>query len=254
MARLADKVAVITGATSGIGAAAVRLFAQEGARVLAVGRDEAALDQVVAGAGDGVRGHVADVTQPGQVAAAMASAAEHYGGIDIVIANAGTFGVAAGIEDYPNDTFAEVLNVNVTGVFFTIKYAVPQMRKRGGGSIVVTSSALAVKALPHMIAYQASKHALTGLVKAAAVELAPAGIRVNSVNPGLVDTPMLHLIEREINPQSSEKARAVILEGALFKYYLQPEEVVEVMLFLASEKSRSCTGAMYMMDQGVTLL
>ncbi len=105
-----------------------------------------------------------------------------------------------------------------------------------------------------MIAYQTSKNALTGLVKAAAVELAPAGIRVNSVNPGLVDTPMIHLIEREINPENCEQARSMILEGALFKYYLDPEEVAEVILFLAGEKSRSCTGAMYMMDQGVTLL
>ena len=254
MAGLTDKVAVITGATSGIGAAAVKRFAQEGAQVLAVGRNEAVLDQVAADAGDRVRGYVADVTQPEQMAMAMATAAEHHGGIDIVIANAGTFGVAATIEEYPVDTFADVLNVNVTGVFLTMKYAVPYMRKCEGGSIVVTSSALAVKALPYMIAYQTSKHALTGLVKAAAVELAPAGIRVNSVNPGLVDTPMLRLIERQINPRSSEEARAAILEGALFKYYLHPDEVVEMMLFLVGEKSRSCTGAMYMMDQGVTLL
>jgi NAD(P)-dependent dehydrogenase (short-subunit alcohol dehydrogenase family) len=254
MAGLTDKVAVITGATSGIGAAAVRLFAREGAWVFAVGRDEVALGEVVASAGDRACGYVADVTQSDQVGAAMAAAAELRGGIDIVIANAGTFGVAAPIEEYPIDIFAEVLSVNVTGVFLTIRYAVPYMRKREGGSIVVTSSALAVKALPYMIAYQTSKHALTGLVKAAAVELAPAGIRVNSVNPGLVDTPMLSLIEREINPQCPEEARARILEGALFKYYLQPEEVAEVMLFLAGEKSRSCTGAMYMMDQGVTLL
>jgi 3alpha(or 20beta)-hydroxysteroid dehydrogenase len=254
MMRLKGKVAVITGAASGIGSAATMLFAQEGANVLAVGRNEATLGQVVAGAGDGVSGFVADVTQPEQVQGAMATAVERYGGIDIVIANAGVFGVAAAIEEYPLSTFSEVLNVNVTGVFLTIKYAVPHMVKRGGGSVVITSSALAVKPLPYMIAYQTSKHALTGLVKAAAVELAPACIRVNSVNPGLVDTPMLQLIEREINPENPEAARAGILEGALFKYYLPPEEVAEVMLFLASEKSRSCTGAMYMMDQGVTLL
>jgi NAD(P)-dependent dehydrogenase (short-subunit alcohol dehydrogenase family) len=254
MARLKNKVAVITGAASGIGSAATRLFAQEGAQVLAVARTEATLDQLVASAGDGVSGFVADVTQPEQVDAAMATAVERYGGIDIVIANAGIFGVAAAIEEYPNSTFGEVLSVNVTGVFLTIKYAVPHMVRRGGGSVVITSSALAVKALPHMIAYQTSKHALTGLVKAAAVELASAGIRVNSVNPGLVETPMIHLIEREMNPEDPEAARKAICEGALFKYYLQPEEVAEVMLFLVSENSRSCTGAMYMIDQGVTLL
>lgn len=252
--RFKDKVAVITGAASDIGSAATKLFAEEGASVLAVGRNDVALSKAVAGAGDGVSWFVADVTEPEQVEAAMAAAVDRYGGIDIVIANAGTFGVVAAIDEYPVCTFSEVLNVNVTGVFLTIKYAVPHLRKRGGGSIVVTSSALAVKALPYMIAYQASKNALTGLVKAAAVELAPACIRVNSVNPGLVDTPMLHLIAHEINPENSEEARAAMLEGALLKYYLDPEEVAEVILFLASEKSRSCTGAMYMMDQGVTLV
>ena len=252
--RFNDKVVVITGAASGIGSAATRLFAEEGASVLAVGRNSAALDTVVTGAGARVSSFIADVTEPAQVEAAMAAAADRYGGIDIVIANAGTFGVAAAIDEYPVLTFTEVLNVNVTGVFLTIRYAVPHLRTRGGGSIVVTSSALAVKALPHMVAYQTSKNALTGLVKAAAVELAPAGIRVNSVNPGLVDTPMIHLIEREICPENCEQARSMILEGALFKYYLDPEEVAELILFLASEKSRSCTGAMYMMDQGVTLL
>jgi NAD(P)-dependent dehydrogenase (short-subunit alcohol dehydrogenase family) len=254
VARFDEKVAVITGATSGMGSAATRRFAEEGAHVLAVGRKEALLNEVTARAGDRASGFVADVRQPEQVEAAMAAAVERYGGIDIVIANAGIFGVARHIEEYPTSIFKEVLDTNVTGVFHTIKYSAPHLKKRGGGSIVVTSSALAVKPLPHMIGYLASKHAITGLVKAAAVELAPAGIRVNSVNPGLVETPMIHLIEREINPANSEQARDLILKGALFKYYLDPEEVVEVMLVLASEQSRSCTGAMYMMDQGVTLL
>jgi 3alpha(or 20beta)-hydroxysteroid dehydrogenase len=254
MAGLTDKVAVITGATSGIGAAAAKLFADEGAQVLAVGRNEAALDRLAEGGNGRVYGFVADVTREEQVAAAMAAAAERYGGIDIVVANAGAFGLATAIEAYPVTTFAEVLNVNVTGVFLTIKCAVPYLRERGGGSIVVTSSALAVKPLPYMLAYQTSKSALTGLVKAAAVELAPAGIRVNSVNPGLVDTPMMEGLERQIDPADPAAARASILEGALFQYYLPPEEVAELIVFLAGEKSRSCTGAMYMMDQGVTLL
>jgi NAD(P)-dependent dehydrogenase (short-subunit alcohol dehydrogenase family) len=254
MATLTGKAAVITGATSGIGAATTRLFACEGANVLAVGRNEDALNALENEGGGAVQGFVGDVTKEEDVAAAMAAATERYGGIDVVVANAGAFGLAKPIEHYPADTFAEVLNVNVLGVFLTIKAAVPFLRERGGGSIIVTSSALAVKPLPYMLAYQASKSALTGLVKAAAVELAPAGIRVNSVNPGLVDTPMMESIERQIHPDDPTAARASILDGALFKYYLPPEEVAELILFLAGEKSRSCTGAMYMMDQGVTLL
>jgi NAD(P)-dependent dehydrogenase (short-subunit alcohol dehydrogenase family) len=254
MGRLEDKVAVITGATSGIGMAASRLFAREGARVLAVGRNEAALDELVESGGDNLSGCVADVTQADQVEEAMAAAMERYGAIDILVANAGTFGIAAPIDHYPIDTFREVLEVNVLGVFNAIKHVIPRMREAACGSIIVTSSALAVKALPYMSAYQVSKHALTGLVKSAAIELAPVGIRVNSVNPGLVDTAMIRQIEREIDPHSSENARAVILQGALFKYYMDADEVAELMVFLASEKSRSCTGAMYMMDQGVTLV
>jgi 3alpha(or 20beta)-hydroxysteroid dehydrogenase len=254
VATLTDKVALITGATSGIGAATARLFVDEGAQVLAVGRNEGALARLEAAGRGRVQGFVADVTEAGQVAAAMAAAAERFGGLDVVVANAGAFGVATALDHYPSETFAEVLNVNVNGVFLTIKHAVPYLRERGGGSIIVTSSALAVKPLPYMVAYQTSKSALTGLVKAAAVELAPAGIRVNSVNPGLVDTPMMDSIAGQMNPNDPEAAKASILEAAIFKYYLPPEEVAELILFLAGEKSRSCTGALYMMDQGVTLL
>jgi NAD(P)-dependent dehydrogenase (short-subunit alcohol dehydrogenase family) len=252
--RLIDKAAVITGATSGIGAAAARLFADEGARVFAVGRNDEALEQLAEQSGRKICCYRADVTKSEEVIAAMAAAADRYGGIDVVVANAGAFGVAAPLEAYSDETFAEVIDVNVNGVFLTIKYAVPYLRQREGGSIIVTSSALAVKALPYMVAYQASKAALTGLVKAAALELGPAGIRVNSVNPGLVDTPMMRLIESQIRPDRPQDAKSSILEGALFKYYLEPEEVAEMMVFLASDKSRSCTGSMYLMDQGVTLL
>ncbi|MCL5734261.1 MAG: SDR family oxidoreductase [Actinobacteria bacterium] len=254
MARLDNKVAVISGATSGIGAATAKLFADEGAQVFALGRNEEALARLETHDKDKIHGFRCDITDGAQVAAAMTAAADRYGGIDIVVANAGAFGVATAIEAYPAEVFAQVLNVNVNGVFLTIKHAVPYLKRRGGGSIIVTSSALAVKALPYMLAYQASKSALTGLVKGAAVELGPAGIRVNSVNPGLVDTPMIRLIESQMNPERPEEAKSSILEGALFKYYLEPEEVAELMVFLASDQSRSCTGSMYMMDQGVTLL
>ncbi len=270
MQRLKDKVAVITGAASGIGLAAARLFAREGARVLALDLDEVALrtayrvevffpassEPSSAGLGEGggdahIIPFVADVTREDQVAQAMATAVELFGGIDIVLPNAGIFGRHALIQDCPLDEFERVLQVNVTGVIATIKHAVPHLIRRGGGAIVITSSVGAVVGNPGSVAYAASKHALTAVMKVAAVELAPFGIRVNTVNPGLVDTPMIHAIEHDLAPGDPERGKAILQEATLLKRYVQPEEVAELMLFLAADTGSFCTGAMYMIDGGM---
>ncbi len=270
MLRLKDKVAVITGAASGIGLAATRLFAREGARVLALDLDETALktayqpevlfrassEPASAGRGDREREapvvpFVADVTKEDHVAQAMATAAELLGGIDIVLPNAGIFGRHALIQDCPLDEFERVLRVNVTGVVATIKHAVPHLICRGGGSIVITSSVGAVVGNPGSVAYAASKHALTAVMKVAAAELAPFGIRVNTVNPGLVDTPMIHALEHDLAPGDPERGKTILQEATLLKRYVQPEEVAELMLFLAADTGSFCTGAMYMIDGGM---
>ena len=149
MARLTGKVAVITGGAGGIGRAAGRLFAQEGAQVLLVDLDEGALREAVAGAGDGSASYVAaDTTQPDQVQRFVDTAVERYGGIDVFLANAGIEGRVLPIPEYPVDVFDQVIAVNVRGVWLGLKSVIPVMQRRGGGSIVITSSTAGIQGRP----------------------------------------------------------------------------------------------------------
>jgi NAD(P)-dependent dehydrogenase (short-subunit alcohol dehydrogenase family) len=252
--RLIGKTAVVTGAASGIGLAAVTLFAAEGANVLAIDRDGPALERAVGPLAPAVAPYVADVTDEAGMEAAMAEAAKRFGGIDVVIPNAGIFGQHAHIEDCPMDSFDQVMRINVSGVVITMKHAIPHLVKRGGGAIVITSSVGAIVGNPGSVAYTASKHALSAVMKVAAVELAPHKIRVNTVNPGLVDTPMIHAIEADLSPDDPAKGRATLQEATLLKRYVAPSEVAELMLFLASDTGSFCTGAMYLIDGGMQYL
>ena len=256
MSRLLGKAAVVTGAASGIGLAAARLFAAEGGQVLGVDRDATALETAFGSpAGRPSEGTItpfaADVIDESQMATAMEKAAAEFGGIDIVVANAGIFGQHAHIQDCPIDMFNRVMEINVAGVVTTMKLAIPHMIRRGGGAIVITSSVGAVVGNPGSVAYAASKHALTGVMKVAAVELAPHRIRVNTVNPGLVDTPMIRGIEMDLSPDNPAKGRATLQDATLLKRYVDPAEVAGLMLFLVSDAGSFCTGGMYMIDGGM---
>ena len=182
---------------------------------------------------------------------AMARAADAFGGIDVVIPNAGIFGTQALIEKSSVDNFNRVMNVNVTGVLITIKHAVPYLEKRGGGSIVITASVGAVLGNAEAVAYTASKHAVTGVMKVAARELASRNIRVNTVNPGLVDTPMMRVVEKEVGSGDPERGHAQLQAATFLKRFVQPEEVAELMLFLASDAAVNCTAGAYMIDGGM---
>ena len=257
MARLEGKVAVITGATGGIGSAAARLFTDEGARVALVDLDEDALRETVRSIGeDKVSYTVADVTQPEQTQAYIDAAVDRWGGIDVLLANAGIEGVLSLITDYPIDIFDRVMAVNVRGVWLGIKYAVPAMRQRGGGSIVITSSTAGIGGTPEMSPYGASKHAVIGLMRTAALEYAADGIRVNTVNPAPIETRMMRSIEemRVAAMDDSKVTTDVIKQAAADRLPLQrygePEEVARLMLFLSSDDSSFCTGGVYMVDGG----
>lgn len=254
--RLANKTVVITGAGSGIGLEVVRLFAREGAQLMLAGRNETALKDAVREAREtGAEYMVADVSRPADNERLVKMAEDKFGGIDVFVANAGAEGAAAPIVDYPVDVFDQVMAVNVRGVFLGLKYAIPALKKRIGGSIIITSSIGGIKARGQgNSAYIASKHAEVGLMRTAAVECAPFNIRVNCVLPGPTETRMIRNIEESRSPGAPEKAREILLAGLPLKRYGTAAEIANVMLFLASDESSICTGGVYAADGGLSAI
>ena len=185
------------------------------------------------------------------------TALERYQGIDILLANAGIEGVVQPIQDYPLEVFDEVMAVNVRGVWLGLKYVIPAMRARGGGSIVIASSTAGIRGAQGLSAYTTSKHAMIGLMRTAALECAPWGIRVNTVNPAPIETRMMRSLE-EMRVTGAgraitvEQTKASIAARIPLKRYGAPEEVGRLMLFLASDESSFCTGGVYMVDGGIS--
>ena len=253
MGRLDNKVAIITGGAGGIGLQAGRLFAQEGAKVLLVDLHENALKEATQTIGsDAVRYCAADVTQPDHTQQYIQAAVEQFGGVDILLANAGIEGEVKPITDYAIDTFDQVMAVNVRGVWLGLKYAAPEIAKRGGGSIVITSSVAGVRGAAGVSAYIASKHAVVGLMRTAALEMAAKKIRVNTVNPAPVDTRMMRSLEKGFEPDDPGRAKEMVSAMVPLQRYADPIEVARIMLFLASDESSYCSGGMYMVDGGMT--
>ncbi len=253
MERLKDKVAVITGGAGGIGRAAGKLFAAEGASVLLVDLDEGALKQAVADCeSNRVSYLVGDVTRAADNQAMIDTATERYGGVDVLLANAGIEGDVKPIVEYDEARFDQVMSVNVKGVFLGLKSAFPAMQARGGGSIVITSSVAGVGGAAGVSAYVTSKHAVIGLMRTAAKEGAAMNIRVNTVNPSPVETRMMRSLEEGMLPGSAEAAKAAMAASIPLGRYGSPEEIAKVMLFLASDDSAWVTGSVYMADGGFT--
>ena len=257
MTRLAEKIAVITGGAGGIGQAAARQFTAEGARVVLVDREEEALQSVVRSLGEDVASYVvADVTKSEQVQSYVNEAVQRWGGIDILLANAGIEGIVSPIADYPMDMFEQVMAVNVLGVWLGLKYIIPVMRERGGGSIVITSSTAGIGGTAGMSAYTTSKHAVIGLMRTAALECAPMGIRVNTVNPAPIETRMMRSLEEmrvaaaDDSEVTVERTKQAYSARIPLQRYGNPEEVAKMMLFLSSNESSYCTGGVYMVDGG----
>lgn len=253
MGRLDNKVAIITGGAGGIGLQAGRLFAQEGAKVLLVDLHEDALKEAVQTIGsDAVHYCAADVTQPDHTRRYIQAAVEQFGGVDVLLANAGVEGEVKPITDYAIDTFDQVMAVNVRGVWLGLKYAAPEIARRGGGSIVITSSVAGVRGAAGMSAYIASKHAVIGLMRTAALEMAAEKIRVNTVNPAPVDTRMMRSLEKGFEPDDPGRAKEMVSAMVPLQRYADPVEVARIMLFLASDESSYCSGGVYMVDGGMT--
>ena len=253
MGRLDAKVAVITGGSGGIGRAAGARFVEEGAHVLLVDLDQTALSEACEEIGSHrVSYLVGDVTQARDNQAMINTATERYGGVDVLLANAGIEGDVVSLLDYDEARFDQVMAVNVKGPFLALKSAVPAMQRRGGGSVVITSSVAGVRGSARFAAYVASKHAVVGLMKSAAKEFAPMGVRVNTVNPSPVDTRMMRSIETGLRPDDPASIKTAMERSVPLGRYAQPSDIANVMLFLASDESAYVTGSVYMADGGST--
>ena len=253
MNRLEGKVAVITGGAGGIGKAAGKLFVDEGADVLLVDVDEEALKSACDGIGSNKVSYcVADVTNSSDNQKMINLAEERYGGVDVLLANAGVEGDVSSIVDYDERRFEQVMAVNVKGPFLGLKAAIPAISKRGGGSIIITSSVAGVSGVANVAPYVTSKHAVIGMMKSAALECAPLNIRVNTVNPSPVETRMMRSLEEGFSPGEAETAREGMRANIPLGRYAEAEDIAKIMLFLASDDSDFVTGSVYMADGGST--
>ena len=250
MDRLRDKVALITGGGGSIGAATARLFADEGAKVVLADLDEDGLAAVTDGIGAERAAYVVtDVTDSGHVAEAVKIAVERFGGLDVAFANAGIFGDATPIVDYPEDVFDRVMAVNVKGSFLTAKHVLAVMRD--GGRLIFNSSVVGLLSDAGIAGYATSKHAIVGLMRTAAREVAGRGIRVNSIHPGPVDNVFQHRIEVIATGAPEDRAAALFEERIPLARHASPEEIARAVLFLAGDDSSFVTATTLSVDGGL---
>lgn len=193
---------------------------------------------------------VADAGDEEAASASVAATIEAFGGVDILMANAGTEGNFAPIESLTFGEFETVLRTNVIGVWLAMKYCIEPMKRRGGGSMIALSSIAGMIGSPTMAPYTASKHAVFGLVKTAALELAASNIRVNAIGPGPIDNRMIRSLESQFNPEDPAAAHEFVLSKVPMRRYGTNEEVASLALFLASDESTFCTGGIHMIDGG----
>jgi len=246
-----DKVALVTGGNSGIGAAAARVFAREGAKVAVAGRTladcEKVAAEIVAAGGTAIALRV-DVTVEDQVAAMVADTVAAFGRLDAAFNNAGYLGEKASVVDCTAEDWDRCFDVNVRGVWLSMKYEIPQMMAQGGGAIVNTASGLAEFASPQMAAYVAAKHAVNGLTRSAALDFGPHNIRVNALLPGATRSPMLAGHDEADDPVLADMSAKVPLRrlGA-------PDDQAEVAVWLCSDRAAYVSGVPLMVDGGLAV-
>jgi NAD(P)-dependent dehydrogenase (short-subunit alcohol dehydrogenase family) len=250
MNRLSGKVAVITGGNAGIGEAIAMAFAREGASVVITGRRQGELDRVASeiikeqGKAYAVAGSVTDESHVQEV---TRRTMQQFGRLDILVNNAGIGDFGKRLHEIDDATWAQVLEVNLTGVFRMTRAVLPQMLKQGKGAIVNISSIASLVGLPTLSAYAASKGALDALTRALAIDYAKEGIRCNVVNPGLIDTPMAAPL------MSNAEQLGAILSHYPIRRAGKPGEVANLVLYLVSDEAAWVTGGTFPIDGGMTI-
>jgi NAD(P)-dependent dehydrogenase (short-subunit alcohol dehydrogenase family) len=248
MSTLKGRVIVITGASGGIGAATAAKAVKEGARVVLCDLDADALDKAAEPLGDSAAVVVCDVTRFADLEHAVSVAVERFGRLDAMVANAGIEGTVAPLVNQTQENFERVLHVNVLGVWNSIRAAAPSMST--GGSIVITSSVAGFIGSPGLGPYVTSKHAVVGMMRTAAVELAPAGVRVNSVHPGPIDNRMMRSIEEQAAPGNAAAVKSAFEGQVPLGRYGKNEEIASMIAWLCSSESSYCTGQRFVADGG----
>ena len=245
--KLAGKVAVITGAGSGIGRGSALMFAREGARIVVVDIDEKSaaesVDQIKAQGGEALA-ITADVSKPDDAKAMVDAALKRWGAVDILYNNAATEGPICFAAQLSVEQFDEVIGINLRGTWLGMKYALPAMMARRGGSILNVGSLAGLRATPGGAAYCASKFAVVGITQAVAIEYGKYNIRANCIIPGWIETPMVHRLFGGTLPESSVTAPPLRRIG-------QPEDVAKAALFLVSEDANYITGTVFTVDGGI---
>ncbi|HHX71094.1 MAG TPA: SDR family oxidoreductase [Gallicola sp.] len=258
--KLKDKVVLITGATGGIGQAVSKAFLEEGAKVALTSTAQEKLDKLMAELGnpseDRAIGLVVDVTDEDAVKAAIDKTVEHFGSLYSVVPNAGYNGDWQEVKDATAENYQKVFDINVYGVLYVMKHAIPYLLENGSGSIVVLGSEGSYEGSPGMGAYVASKHAVAAIVKTAATEVGEKGIHCNFVAPSAVDTDMMRRIEKNTfgDTKTPEEAERFFADASWDKRYARVEEVAACCLYLASEVSAHIMGWGIRLDGGKHIL
>lgn len=245
MADFNNKVVIVTGASSGIGEAVAQLFAQEQARVVVSDINEADGQKVVSAiqeAGGMATYYSCDVAIPQQVEELVQFTVDTFGGLHVMVNNAGIGGEQVATADYPLASWDKVIGVNLNGVFYGTKYAIPAILQSGGGSIINIASILGEVGFPNAVAYVSAKHAVLGLTKTTAMEYSAQGIRVNAVGPAFIKTPLLAGLD--------DAMMEMLVQLHPIGRLGESPEVAELVVWLASEKASFCTGAYYPVDGG----
>jgi NAD(P)-dependent dehydrogenase (short-subunit alcohol dehydrogenase family) len=247
MKSLENKVAIITGASSGIGEAIALTFGLAGAKVVVSDINEkdgnAVVDKIKADGGDAIF-ILADTSKPEDNEKLVTDTVKHYGGLDIAVNNAGVGGPAAFTGDYPVEAWDKVIGINLSGVFYGLRYQIPAIIANGGGNIINMASVLGQVGTKYSPAYVAAKHGVVGLTKAAALEYADQKVRINSVGPGYIKTPLL---VEHLSAQQMDDLIKIHPIGRLG----ESQEIAELVLWLASDKASFVTGTYYAADGGL---